>query len=103
MFFSRELTIQFKDDGKDRALKSWWPQALYYEKEECGENYGHWCYRREQWYTDRLKAIEAGIEPMSQPLTYKEWKSKQHGARAIRTFHKEIRASARRFLDKNLL
>ncbi|KAJ3523742.1 hypothetical protein NMY22_g11303 [Coprinellus aureogranulatus] len=34
-------------DGKQRSLKSWWPLCRYYEKDECGENYGRWTPRRE--------------------------------------------------------
>ncbi|TEB28122.1 hypothetical protein FA13DRAFT_1633427 [Coprinellus micaceus] len=72
-------------DSKQRALKSWWPLARYYEKEECGENYGRWTERREDWYTKRLAAIESGCGV--QPLNYTEWKSSQHGPTPIRTLH----------------
>ncbi|KAF6746772.1 hypothetical protein DFP72DRAFT_1175470 [Ephemerocybe angulata] len=91
------------ENGKQRALKSWWPLARYYEKEECGENYGHWSHRREHWYEQRLSAIESGQSQNSQPLTYTEWKSLQHGPSAIRSFHAQIeRASTQLFkLDIN--
>ncbi|KAJ2916165.1 hypothetical protein MD484_g4230, partial [Candolleomyces efflorescens] len=52
------------DDGKTRSLKSWWPLARYYEKDECGENPGH----------------------CIQPLTYTQWKTSLHGIRGIRNF-----------------
>ncbi|KAJ2912293.1 hypothetical protein MD484_g8123, partial [Candolleomyces efflorescens] len=77
------------DDGKQRTLKSWWPLVRYYEKEECGENQGHWSNRRESWYGDRLlKMQNPGSEV--QPLSYTEWKSKLHGVKAIRTFTNHI-------------
>ncbi|TEB28037.1 hypothetical protein FA13DRAFT_1633621 [Coprinellus micaceus] len=76
-------------DGKQRSLKSWWPLARYYEKEECGENYGRWCSRREAWYEERLACIENG-DSTAKPLSYTEWKSSQHGPRLIRTFHSAV-------------
>ncbi|RXW18901.1 hypothetical protein EST38_g6960 [Candolleomyces aberdarensis] len=82
------------DDGKQRALRSWWPLVRYYEKEECGENHGHWSNRRESWYGARVMNIQ---DPLSdaQPLTYTEWKSKLHGVKAIRNFLSHIsKASA---------
>ncbi|KAJ3502629.1 hypothetical protein NMY22_g18523 [Coprinellus aureogranulatus] len=82
------------DDGKKRSLKSWWPLCRYYEKVECGENYGRWTPRREGWYTKRLKAIEEG-DVRQQPYTYTEWKSTQHGPAMIRNLHAYIdRASS---------
>ena len=74
------------DDGKQRALRSWWPLARYYEKEECGENYGRWTFRREEWYGAWLNHIEKD-DFSAKPLTYTEWKSIQHGPRMVRTFH----------------
>jgi hypothetical protein len=57
----------------------------YFEKEECGDNLGHWSKRSETWYTERLQAIQTSEQP-PQPLSYTEWKSKLHGVKAIRSF-----------------
>ncbi|KAJ2933956.1 hypothetical protein H1R20_g3127, partial [Candolleomyces eurysporus] len=78
-------------DGKKRALKSWWPLVRYYEKPECGENHGHWSNRRESWYQDRLSDISASN---AQPLSYTEWKTRQHGVKAIRNFLTHISKSS---------
>ncbi|KAF6741020.1 hypothetical protein DFP72DRAFT_344018 [Ephemerocybe angulata] len=90
------------EDGKQHSVKSWWPLARYYEKEECGENYGRWCGRRETWYSNRLSDIErAGSSP--QPLTFTQWKSKQHGPRLIRSFHSFVERSSVELIEKHLL
>ncbi|RXW17504.1 hypothetical protein EST38_g8347 [Candolleomyces aberdarensis] len=66
----------------------------YYEKPECGENHGHWSMERERWYRERLMQIESS-EGDAQPLTYTQWKSKQHGVKGIRNFLDHIsKASA---------
>ncbi|KAG2017314.1 hypothetical protein CC2G_006832 [Coprinopsis cinerea AmutBmut pab1-1] len=83
------------DQDGQVALKSWWPLTRYYEKEECGENYGRWCQRRERWYLNRLEKIE---KSEAQPLTYTEWKSSQRGHPSIRKFHKAIESRSAEFI-----
>ncbi|TEB33497.1 hypothetical protein FA13DRAFT_1708285 [Coprinellus micaceus] len=73
----------FAGNGRDRALKSWWPLVRYFEKEECRYNHGYWSEKNEDWYTRRLREIESGS---AAPLTYTEWKSKLHGTKPIRNF-----------------
>ncbi|RXW19198.1 hypothetical protein EST38_g6671 [Candolleomyces aberdarensis] len=77
------------DDGKKRALKSWWPLVRYYEKAECGDNHGHWSSRRETWFLERLLAIQNSDET-PQPLSYTEWKSKLHGVKGVRSFLAQV-------------
>ncbi|TEB26771.1 hypothetical protein FA13DRAFT_1635606 [Coprinellus micaceus] len=89
------------DDGKQRALRSWWPLARYYEKEECGENYGRWSFRREEWYSTRLNHIEKD-NFSTKPLTYTEWKSVQHGPRLVRTFHAVVEKASLNVLTKHV-
>ncbi|KAJ3530034.1 hypothetical protein NMY22_g8739 [Coprinellus aureogranulatus] len=86
------------DDGKRRALKSWWPLCRYYEKDECGENYGRWTPRRERWYEKRLKAIEEG-DIRQQPYTYTEWKSSHHGPATIRNLHAYIDRTSSQLIE----
>lgn len=85
------------DDGK-RSLKSWWPLARYYEKEECGENYGRWTPRRERWDEKLLGVIEGGDISTQQPLTYAEWKSTQRGPGFIRNLCSHIERSSSQLL-----
>jgi hypothetical protein len=73
-------------------LVSWWPLPRYYEKEECGENYGYWTLARETWYIQRLNDIEAGT---ARPKTYTEWKTELHGQSAIRKFHMNVESKSR--------
>ncbi|KAF6749185.1 hypothetical protein DFP72DRAFT_1073316 [Ephemerocybe angulata] len=87
------------EDGKKRALKSWWPLNRYYEKEECGENYGRWTGRREDWYQKRVECIETSDTGMGQPLTYTKWKSTQHGVPAIRAFHRALEVGSKRLFE----
>ncbi|KAF6745926.1 hypothetical protein DFP72DRAFT_823587 [Ephemerocybe angulata] len=88
------------EDGKKRALKSWWPLNRYYEKDECGENYGRWTGRREDWYQKRVQCIEASDAGMGQPLTYTKWKSTQHGVTAIRAFHRALEVGSKRLFEQ---
>ncbi|TFK18417.1 hypothetical protein FA15DRAFT_603330 [Coprinopsis marcescibilis] len=88
-------------DNARRACKSWWPLVRFYEKDECGENYGRWCNRREEWYTLRLAQIDGSSSDTPQPLTYTEWKSRQHGVGPIRAFHKEVHKQSHAFLDRH--
>ncbi|KAJ2929679.1 hypothetical protein H1R20_g7413, partial [Candolleomyces eurysporus] len=87
-------------DGKQTALKSWWPLTRYYEKPECGENYGHWTNRRENWYRGRLEAIEAD-DSKAQPLPYQQWKSQQHGPWPMRNFLDQVNKASLELLDSN--
>ncbi|TEB18508.1 hypothetical protein FA13DRAFT_1745647 [Coprinellus micaceus] len=48
-------------DGKQRSLRSWWPLARYYEKTECGENYGHCA----QHGTSLIRTFHAVVEKAS--------------------------------------
>ncbi|TEB18777.1 hypothetical protein FA13DRAFT_1648062 [Coprinellus micaceus] len=73
-------------DGKQRALKSWWPLVRYFEKEECGYNHGYWSEGNETWYAGRLRDTEEGIGKETGPATYTQWKSRLHGSSAIRKF-----------------
>jgi hypothetical protein len=88
-------------DGKQRALKSWWPLTRYYEKPECGENYGHWTHRREKWYRARLEAIEADDSKI-QPLSYIQWKSQQHGARPMRNFLDQVKKASLELIESHI-
>ncbi|TEB25500.1 hypothetical protein FA13DRAFT_1637366, partial [Coprinellus micaceus] len=90
------------EDGKQRALKSWWPLARYYKKEECGENYGRWTPHREIWYTQRLTAIESGADSV-QPLNYTEWKSSQHGPKPIRFLHAYTERTSHELFESHCL
>ncbi|TEB24363.1 hypothetical protein FA13DRAFT_1638791 [Coprinellus micaceus] len=73
----------FFPNGKDRALKSWWPLVRLFEKEECGYNPGFWSEANETWYARRLQQIEEG---KATPHTYTEWKSLLHGSKQTRSF-----------------
>ncbi|KAJ2913523.1 hypothetical protein MD484_g6900, partial [Candolleomyces efflorescens] len=88
------------DDGKKKALKSWWPLVRYYEKEECGINTGRWCGGQERWFKDRVHAIQDG-STKPQPLSYTDWKSKLHGLKAIRHFVSHIRRGAKDLLESH--
>ncbi|KAJ2935126.1 hypothetical protein H1R20_g1910, partial [Candolleomyces eurysporus] len=87
------------DDGKKRALKSWWPLVRYYEKQECGENHGHWSSRNEEWFTKRVFAIESQDTP--QPLSYTGWKSKLHGVKGVRNFLSTISRASETLISKH--
>jgi hypothetical protein len=94
------LTRLHIDDGKTRALKSWWPLVRYWEKGECGHNSGRWTKANEDWYLGRLRAIEAKEGGKNQPLSYTEWKSKMHGVGAVRKFHKSIEDRSHQVLEE---
>ncbi|EAU86884.2 hypothetical protein CC1G_10775 [Coprinopsis cinerea okayama7 len=85
------------------AMKSWWPLARAYERADCGENYGRWCCRREEWYLRRLDNIERGVDKFNQPLAFQEWKSAQRGLGAIRSFHQSLESSSHEFIERNIL
>ncbi|KAG2008885.1 hypothetical protein CC2G_014269 [Coprinopsis cinerea AmutBmut pab1-1] len=61
------------------ATKSWWPLARAYERADCGDNYGRWCSRREDWYLRRLYHIENSVEKLEQPLAFQQWKTALRG------------------------
>ncbi|TEB16195.1 hypothetical protein FA13DRAFT_1650836 [Coprinellus micaceus] len=82
-------------DGKQRALKSWWPLVRYFEKEECGYNHGYWSERNEIWYTERLRDIEEGADKETGPATYTQWKSRLHGSSAVRRFLGQVEKESR--------
>jgi hypothetical protein len=84
------------------AIKSWWPLARAYERSDCGENYGRWCCRREQWYIKRLEDIERGVEKFDQPLAFQEWKSAQRGLGPIRHFHNTLQSASHDFIERFL-
>ena len=90
--------MYYIDDGKQRSLKLWWPLSRYYEKEECGENYGHWCNRREAWFDKRLQQIEQN-NFKAKLLTYTEWKSNQRSPLPIHTFHAVIEVSSAELIN----
>ncbi|KAG2002994.1 hypothetical protein CC2G_003629 [Coprinopsis cinerea AmutBmut pab1-1] len=90
------------EDTGSVAIKSWWPLARAYERSDCGENYGRWCCRREQWYIKRLEDIERGVEKFDQPLAFQEWKSAQRGLGPIRHFHNTLQSASHDFIERFL-
>lgn len=91
------------EPGGQKTIKSWWPLQRFFEKPECGENYGFWSHRREEWYITRLKNIQdpqGGEFPqrqdplvaegsfkkgkLKQPMSYSQWKTALRGTNSIR-------------------
>jgi hypothetical protein len=97
------LMNEFTTGTGQVAMKSWWPLARAYERADCGENYGRWCCRREEWYLRRLENIERGVDKFNQPLAFQEWKSAQRGLGAIRSFHQSLESSSHEFIERNIL
>ncbi|EAU90828.2 hypothetical protein CC1G_12956 [Coprinopsis cinerea okayama7 len=84
------------------AMKSWWPLSRAYERADCGDNYGRWCSRREDWYLRRLRDIENGVESSDQPLAFQQWKSALRGITPIRNFHLSIQTSSNAFIEDHI-
>ncbi|TFK21309.1 hypothetical protein FA15DRAFT_566126, partial [Coprinopsis marcescibilis] len=84
-------------DKGERAVKSWWPLVISYEKEDCGENYGCWTFRNELWYRKCLAAIE-DLNAPAQPLSLTEWNKCQCGQTAVRRFRKSIHSRSEKFI-----
>ncbi|TFK18407.1 hypothetical protein FA15DRAFT_603341 [Coprinopsis marcescibilis] len=78
------------------VIKSWWPLPDLFEKEDCGENYGHWNSYRENHYITRLKEIKEG---RGVPLTAKEWRDKMRGRRDLRQFKLRVEDKSKEFLE----
>jgi hypothetical protein len=91
----------FTPDTGHTAVKSWWPLARAYERADCGENYGRWCNRREDWYLKRLANIENGVENFDQPLTFQQWKSSLRSLTSIRHFHQQLQSSSLEFIERH--
>ncbi|KAG2024176.1 hypothetical protein CC2G_001754 [Coprinopsis cinerea AmutBmut pab1-1] len=84
------------------AMKSWWPLARAYERADCGDNYGRWCSRREDWYLRRLRNIENGVENSDQPIAFQQWKTAMRGVGPIRKFHLSIHSSSNAFIEGHI-
>ncbi|KAG2008502.1 hypothetical protein CC2G_013929 [Coprinopsis cinerea AmutBmut pab1-1] len=84
------------------AMKSWWPLARAYERADCGDNYGRWCSRREDWYLRRLRNIENGVENSDQPIAFQQWKTAMRGVGPIRKFHLSIHSSSNTFIEGHI-
>ncbi|EAU83328.2 hypothetical protein CC1G_10769 [Coprinopsis cinerea okayama7 len=84
------------------AMKSWWPLARAYERADCGDNYGRWCSRREDWYLKRLRNIENGVENSDQPIAFQQWKTAMRGVGPIRKFHLSIHSSSNAFIEGHI-
>lgn len=82
-------------NGSQIAVKSWWPPPWVWDS--CGENFGRWTERNEQWYQKRLKEIQDGAEP----LPSNKWRDKLRGSKEARHFNEHVLNFSQRFLRLN--